>query len=111
LQAEVPETNDATMHFLGTQVIELDGDVAWAETYCLALHRLRATDGAPARDKVRPIRYCDRLERRDGEWRIARRVVVYEPGRVDPLSDELLAAVGGSRDRSDPAYDRGREDG
>jgi hypothetical protein len=99
------------MHFLGTQVIEVDGDVAWAETYCLALHRLRAIDGEPARDKVRPVRYCDRLERREGEWRIAHRVVVYEPGRIDPLSDELLAASGGSRDRSDPAYARGRGDG
>lgn len=109
LQEELPAKNDWTMHFLGTQLIEIDGDVAWAETYCLALHRLRATATEPARDKVRPVRYCDRLERREAEWRIAHRVVVYEPGRVDPLSDELLEpSPAGARDRSDPAYRRTR---
>jgi hypothetical protein len=96
------------MHFVGTQVIEIEGDVAWAETYCLALHRLRPVAGAPAKDKVRPVRYCDRLERREGEWRIAHRVCVYEPGRVEPLGAEPLAPVGAARDRSDPAYVRDR---
>ena len=105
LHEHLPATLVATMHFTGTQSIEVDGDVAWAETYCLALHRLSATADAPTRDAVRPVRYVDRLERRHGEWRIARRTCIYEPGRIDGLA-EPLAPSGGARDRSDPSYAR-----
>lgn len=105
LHEHLPVANDATMHFTGTQSIEVDGDVAWAETYCLALHRLSATADAPTRDAVRPVRYVDRLERRHGEWRIARRTCIYEPGRIDGLA-EPLPPSGGARDRSDPSYAR-----
>jgi len=30
---------DATMHFMGNCLVELDGDVARSETYCVAYHR------------------------------------------------------------------------
>ncbi len=60
----------ATMHLLGQQhVDELDEDAgaAAAETYCMAHH---LTDGT---DRVMAIRYLDRFERSDGEWRFRER--------------------------------------
>jgi ketosteroid isomerase-like protein len=102
---------DSTKHFLGNQLIEVEGDVAWTETYCLALHRIAPADGEAAHDRTVSVRYCDRFERRDGEWRIAERVTVYEPGRIDPVGDEPELTPRhtlGSRDRRDPAYRRNR---
>jgi ketosteroid isomerase-like protein len=104
----------STKHFLGNQLIEVDGDTAWAETYCLALHRNAAVGDEPAFDRLVSVRYCDRLERRGGEWRIAHRIVAYEPGRIDPVGAEpelTPTHVRGSRDRDDPAYRRLREQG
>jgi hypothetical protein len=100
----------ATVHFLGNQLIELDGDVAWAETYCLARHRDPVPGGSSQQDLEQFVRYVDRVERRGGQWRFASRTVVYEPGRVDPVTeDSPFAAVSsfrGVRDRSDLAYYR-----
>ena len=102
---------ERTMHFVGNQLVEVDGDVAHAESYCVAYHR-RAADGAgAASDLVIGLRYCDRLERRDGEWRIADRVCAMDWSRVDPVVAEWEfppEAVRGRRDRDDPAYARGR---
>ena len=63
-------------------------------------------------DSVAGLRYVDRFERRDGEWRIAKRQIVIDWQRDDPV-------VGGSgarspetqygrRDRDDPVYHFGR---
>jgi hypothetical protein len=103
------EEYDWTKHFLGNQLIELDGDVAWSETYCLAFHRVPAADGRPPLDRLVSVRYVDRFERRDGEWRIAHRVTVYEPGRIDPVVEEPQLSPTHAvftRDRSDHAYRR-----
>lgn len=66
-----------TMHVVGNQLVEVDGDVADVETYGVAHHR-----GEPGDDRRRNyttgFRYLDRFERRDGEWRIAARRVALE---------------------------------
>jgi hypothetical protein len=52
-------------------------------------------------------RYIDRFERRDGEWRIARRVAVidwYVTGSRGAPSAHLDAFLRGRRDRADPVY-------
>ncbi len=51
-------------------------------------------------------RYCDRFEKRDGAWRVARRKVVYDGTRTQPSTHHLRKLVGamGRRDRSDPVY-------
>jgi hypothetical protein len=69
---------DSTWHLIGTPAVVLDGEAADVETYCLAWHRSRAADGEPAQEHLIPCRYLDRFERREGEWRIARRSVTYE---------------------------------
>lgn len=82
--------DESTLHFLGNQEIEVEGDVAVAETACIARHRRPSTADAPASDYFGFLRYCDRFERRNGEWRIAHRVVIYEPGRIDDVGTEPL---------------------
>ncbi len=85
---------DQSMHFIGNCLIEVAGDVAFAETYCLGLQQL-----GPGADETRQMyddgidddasryltvgcRYADRIEKRDGEWRIAHRTVIIESVRV-----------------------------
>ena len=59
-----------TMHMIGTQEIHVDGDVARAETYCVAYH-VRADGG----QLTVGVRYCDDLVRGAQGWQIRRRVV------------------------------------
>ena len=61
----------STTHFLGTQLIDVEGDAAWMETYSLITHRPDPDD--PAADWVAAGEYVDRLVREDGRWRIAER--------------------------------------
>jgi hypothetical protein len=93
---------DISMHLLGNQLIELHGDVARVETYGIAFHR-----GDPDkrhRNLTNGFRYIDRFERRDGEWKIAQRVVVTEWTRVDdpadwwPVGDDFPKGVRGPDD-------------
>lgn len=65
-----------TQHVLGQSVIELDGDTALVETQVTSYHRIDM--GAEHRDTVIGGRYLDRLEKRDGEWRIAERTMLYD---------------------------------
>lgn len=100
---------DATMHFLGSPLIELEPGTpptrARVETYGVAHHR--AASGPPERNLVTGFRFVDRFEARDGDWRIAGRVAVTEWSRVDreddwwPIPDTM---VQGRRDRSDAVY-------
>lgn len=73
-----------TMHKLGQALIEIDGDVATSECYAIC-HHVQAENGQDTSDSVMGIRYLDRLERRNGEWRIARRELRWEWIRSDSL--------------------------
>lgn len=67
-------------HNITSHTCEIDGDTAHAESYVIVI--LRPKDGEPVR--ISGGRYLDRLERRDGEWRIAlRRVVMEWRARLD----------------------------
>ena len=98
---------DSWMHHNTTQRIEIEGHQAWTETYCLATNRIAASDDAPAVDRIVRVRYCDRFEKRDGEWRIAHRKTVYSPSVIHEGfldwefgPDHLLER----RDKDDPSY-------
>ena len=65
-----------TQHLLGQTHIELDGDTARAETHVFSYHRVDA--GAGDHDTLIGGRYLDIFARRDGEWRIADRVMLYD---------------------------------
>jgi ketosteroid isomerase-like protein len=96
----------ATTHNTGNQLVELAGDAAWAEHYTVATHRAPPDEEGRTADMIAAIRYVDRMERRDGEWRIARRVMVLDWHRVEPVSGVDVGKTQGRRDRSDPSYAR-----
>ncbi|MDB5393040.1 MAG: gamma-hexachlorocyclohexane dehydrochlorinase [Rhodospirillales bacterium] len=66
-----------SQHMLGNILIEIDGDEARAETYYHAYERRRRASGYPYEMFVGG-RYLDRFERRDGEWRIIHRLVMWD---------------------------------
>jgi len=65
-----------TQHVLGQSVIRLQGDVALVETHATNYHRINMGD--QERDIVMGGRYLDRLDKRDAEWRIAKRTMLYD---------------------------------
>ena len=72
---------DGTMHFVGNQLIEIDGDTASSETYAVAYHRL--TESGEVKLFTVGVRYLDELTRAGDEWRIRARVVKMEWQRTD----------------------------
>lgn len=61
----------ATMHFNGQSTIELDGDQATGESYCVAHHLV--SDGAERKLMVAWLRYGDTFVKVDGTWLFAER--------------------------------------
>ena len=77
------------VHFVGNILIELHGNAAAVESYFRAVQE--STD---ANGKVQHLRlwgrYADRFEKRDGEWRVIARVVIYdaiEQAQSEPQTD------------------------
>ena len=65
-----------TQHVLGQHFIDLHPDTAIVETPVLAYHRVAAPDAH--RDTVIGGRYVDRMDKIDGQWRIAQRTMLYD---------------------------------
>jgi hypothetical protein len=95
-------------HNITTHLCEIDGDTAHCESYvlvCLLNH-----DGVTAR--VISGRYLDRLERRNGKWKIALRRSIVElmfTADASLLQTEIVKDQGyprGTRDSSDLSYVR-----
>lgn len=79
----------STLHNLLSHTCEIDGNVAHCETYFLYTGRNRDETNWMAGG-----RYIDRLERREGQWKIALRCTVMEwsgviPPAVVPLFDQV----------------------
>ena len=98
----------STNHCICNQLVEVHGDVAFAEHSGIAYHRLPPDENGIEKDWISTIRYIDRFERRSGEWRIARRRCLVDSDRVDPVGETLIPSgtMAGSRDFSDPSYVR-----
>jgi hypothetical protein len=100
--------SSATMHNITTHTCEIDGDVAHAESYVVGA--ILNPDGATAR--LLCGRYIDRLERRDGVWRIAVRhstVEVAMTGDASLLETPYFREfhfAKGTRDERDLSYQR-----
>jgi SnoaL-like domain len=96
------------MHHITTHTCDIDGNVAHCDSYVIGL--FLNTDGKTSR--LIAGRYIDRLERRDGEWRIVLRrstVEVLMSGDASILSLPVFAKLGylkGTRDKSDLSYQR-----
>jgi hypothetical protein len=68
---------ERTMHTIGNHLIEVNGDKATGETYCLAYHLIKNEQGELT-DMLVGGRYLDHFEKRDGEWRIKSRYYVMD---------------------------------
>jgi ketosteroid isomerase-like protein len=100
------EHTSAHVHHISTHNVEIDGDVAHAESYCQWVHRLKDERTVT----VGGGRYVDRLEKRDGAWRIVVRRLVLD------YSFEAEGTVFGSETQrdypkgtwstDDPSYER-----
>ena len=83
------QTIEQSMHLAGTPFIHLEGKQAAVETYCILYQHERtdcvnlATQQPAYRRFVFGVRYVDRFEERQGDWRIAHRVVVWEWSQED----------------------------
>lgn len=99
---------DATLHNVTMYACEIDGDVAHAESYSLGLFLDKGGDTS----RVLAGRYVDRLEKRDGEWRIALRRATVEvalEGKAVLPNGKVLPGSGylrGNRDKNDLSYER-----
>jgi hypothetical protein len=90
----------AHSHAMTNHICEIDGDTAHAETYVTTY--LLMKDGQHVRSTH--ARYIDRLEKRDGKWKIAlRRVVRDALTQVDAVGEPKPE---GTWDRTDPSYER-----
>jgi SnoaL-like domain len=65
-----------TQHVLGQTYTDLKGDQASSETQVVSYHRVNM--GTEERDTIVGGRYLDRFEKRNGEWRIAQRTMLYD---------------------------------
>jgi SnoaL-like domain len=99
---------EVNLHNITMHSCEIDGDVAHAESYVIGLF----TDKGAEMSRILAGRYIDRLEKRNGEWRIALRRATVEvalegaaklPNGLNPPGTGYLK---GNRDRSDPSYER-----
>ena len=96
------------LHNITTHLCEIDGDVAHCESYVLV--GLLNNDGKTAR--LINGRYIDRLERRDGAWKIALRRATVDlllAGDASILQMPIFKEQGytrGTRDRNDVSYAR-----
>jgi ketosteroid isomerase-like protein len=95
----------ASLHSMLQSRIEVDGDGATGETYYVAW--LLSEDEGHERLDQAEGRYVDRYERRNGEWRIAHRVVLPEmAARFERPTLDLVKYVADTpqRSRADISY-------
>jgi 3-phenylpropionate/cinnamic acid dioxygenase small subunit len=86
IRVELPKC-ERTFHVVANVLVDrVAGESARCESYALAYHRLPPRDDRGPRDRLVALRYLDRFERRDGEWRIAERTCLCEWTRTDPVT-------------------------
>jgi hypothetical protein len=112
-----------SMHMVGNMVIEFaTPELALSETYVWYIQRyppeakeslIALTNGASGKagtgmDLMGCARYIDRVEKRDGQWRILRRTAVADWKGVQPFDSDAPAPLPhwniGRRDKGDPLY-------
>lgn len=96
----------ATSHNITNHSCEIDGDTAHCETYVVG----GLLSGDMQTCKIAPGRYIDRLERRDGEWRILYRRCIVDmviEGSAQWLaSPEVRGFLKPTWNKSDISYQR-----
>ncbi|MDO9440681.1 MAG: nuclear transport factor 2 family protein [Beijerinckiaceae bacterium] len=94
-----------THHMSGQSLIVIRGETAWAETYGQATHVI--DQAGRTVEFSSGGRYLDRLEKREGSWRIAHRQVVSDWLRELPADESLFSRLQGpprgQRGQADPS--------
>jgi hypothetical protein len=90
-QAEGRKPGGRSAHFIGGSWVRINGDRALAETSMLLLLRERVDDVEV--DVTCYGRFFDRFLKADGAWRIARRGVIYEKDRLDPVRPNAVLSL------------------
>src|ERR1700747_1495059 len=83
----------ATKHRVSNVLIAVTGDTATAESQIHAWHRMLpepGADDAPPKELSVSARNVDRLQRRNGEWRFASRVLVFDWVRSETIEGEAF---------------------
>jgi hypothetical protein len=84
---------DRTFHFIGNQLVEIEGNRAAHEAYFLSVNRLMPRADGTQDDVLFGGRYLSVFESRDGgPWLIADRTVVQDWHRVEPIGEQWPAA-------------------
>jgi len=106
---------ERTIYSLGTILIRLEGNIAHVESYCTSAKILNIPDDNGQKQmRLSGVRFVDRFEKRNGEWRIAYRRLMGEWGIFHPTPtktvgsfkhppDETMPMLG-RRDKTDPSY-------
>ena len=98
-----------TQHRLSNVLVSLNGDTAECESYLVAHHADVPMEGGLFDIRV-GVRYADHFGKRDGQWRITARKVIYDwnqtvpagSGWAPPLfANEIIL---GKRGRNDESY-------
>jgi hypothetical protein len=83
LREVLPALAVSTHQFTNMLVDVESQNAASSETYCLNVSVFASADDSPDRLTTAMLRYLDRFERRDGEWRISERRVVTDWSRSE----------------------------
>jgi hypothetical protein len=76
---------ERTHHRLSNITIDVNGDKAYAEAYVWAYHYFKTPDGN--KEGILLGRYQNRLEKRDGEWKIAYRLTIFDANQTMDATD------------------------
>jgi ketosteroid isomerase-like protein len=90
------------LHYMTNNRVDIEGDVAWSETYWFAM--LRRRDGTMV--DMGGGRYVDQLARADGRWKIMVRETIVDLQAVTDAAEfgGPSASLHGTWDHSDPSY-------
>ena len=91
IAAALTHPRSRTSHNLTNLLIDLDGDVATAESYCVTFARIKA-DGQYYHSFT-GARMIDRLERRAGSWGIAHRQLVWDWNHDAPEEEHWMRGL------------------
>ena len=101
---EMRKLYKSTNHCICNELVEVKGDTAYCESYFVAYHRFDR-DGKEY-DMIFGGRYIDRLERREGAWKILKRNVLQDWNRIDPVGERYDVPINSHRSREDLCYRR-----
>jgi hypothetical protein len=76
IERAMAATYGPTQHVMGNHECGVDGHIARAETYCLAIHQNLDPTADGGNRPTSALRYIDRLVRTDAGWRIEHRRAV-----------------------------------